>query len=86
MKRINEELLFDILKNSNFFSKEDLESLMHALIDVEESFIKIYDVLIPNLLKLKNVDKELLQECLWDIREEFRHIYYHIHDSKITDL
>ena len=56
------------------------------LIEIKDSFEKIYNSIIPNMLKISGNNTELLQDLLWDLREEFRHIDYHIQDSKILDL
>ncbi len=70
---------------SGVVDEEKIEALMHALVDVKESFEKIYKVILPQLVKGKNT-REQIQDLVWDIREEFRHIEYHIRDSDVLDL
>lgn len=73
------------LMKSGVVDEEKIEALMHALVDVKESFEKIYKVILPQLVKGKNT-REQIQDLVWDIREEFRHIEYHIRDSDVLDL
>ncbi len=76
--------LYAILKRVGFKEKEELESYIHALLDIEESIEKVYNVCIRNILDNKD-DPEIIQNNIWDIREEFRHIDYHISDANLTD-
>lgn len=75
---------YTILEKSKCKEKEELESYVHALLDIEESIEKIYNVHIKNILENEN-DTETIQDIIWDIREEFRHIDYHINDAALTD-
>ena len=59
---------------------------MHALTDIAASVEKVYGEMLPALLSDPTVATEALQDTLWDIREEFRHIQYHIDDGTLTDL
>ena len=65
-------------------SRERGEAIVHALIDVAESIEKIHSASIPKLLLASS--SEEVQEILWEIREEFRHVEYHIQDSGLGDL
>jgi len=67
-------------------SEEEAGTLAHALLDVYESVQKVYGSLIPQLLDDHEASRECVKEFLWDVREEFRHIDYHIHDAELTDL
>jgi len=78
--------LLEILKKSSLFSVEEYESIIHALIDIHESIDEVYNKIIPKILNVKNIKRQDLKDFLWNIGEEFRHIDYHIKDSKITEL
>ena len=80
IKEIEEKLRE--FKNLKIEKKEDL---LYSLIDIEESLKKIYENILPNLAT-KDLSEEKFQDLLWDIREEFRHIDYHLHDSGLLDL
>ena len=64
----------------------DHEAIVHALTDIAASVEKVYGELLPKLLNEPDMATEALQDTLWDMREEFRHIQYHIDDGKLTDL
>lgn len=76
--------LFDVLQDHQVLAHDELETYIHALVDIKESLEKIYDEYIMNILKNKN-KKELVIDNFWDIREEFRHIEYHMKDAKLTE-
>ena len=82
----NDEKLFKLLEQKSSLKKKEIEALVYSLIEIKDSFEKIYNSIIPNMLKISGNNTELLQDLLWDLREEFRHIDYHIQDSKILDL
>jgi len=47
----------------------------------------VYSQLVPRLLKaLKAEQRDEVLNALWDLREAFRHVDYHIHDAKLTEL
>jgi len=48
--------------------------------DLEDSFRKILDDLLPKLIQ-KELNESEIKDLLLDIGEEFRHIIYHIKDS-----
>lgn len=75
---------FSIVKRTNIRKREELESYVHALLDIEESMEKIYDLYAKKIIEIKG-ETESIQDVLWDIREEFRHIEYHINDGKLTE-
>ena len=58
----------------------EAERLTHALIDCDESFKKVANELLPRLMNEK--DEKAMADLLEEIREEIRHIAYHIHDSR----
>lgn len=53
-----------------------------ALSDVEESANKIFSELLPNLLSLAP-ESDAANDLLHEVGEEYRHILYHILDTKI---
>jgi hypothetical protein len=88
MSEINKDavhLLLKKLEMQGHFTKLEAESIVHALVDIKESIDKIYKTLIPIILSSNSTSNQAeFQESLWQIREEFRHIDYHIKDSNIT--
>jgi hypothetical protein len=68
------------------FSREAADALVHALVDIEESTSRIYGELLPELARVIDQSPDVFKEKLWDVREEFRHIAYHLHDAKLADL
>jgi hypothetical protein len=78
------EILHSLLKGMNSKTNEEIDSFIHAIVDIEESFLKIYSILIKEILDNQS-NYDLIQDRLWEIREEFRHIDYHINDAKLTE-
>ena len=79
--------LANILSKFTFITKydegEDKEAwtLSHAFIDLEGSFRKFSDELLPKLFS-KDLSEKEFHDTLIEIGEEFRHILYHVKDSK----
>ncbi len=71
------------IKSSEVIAKhgqewEDEETVLAiSLLEIEESFRKIFDVLLPRIESETRIDP-----VLWEIGEELRHIIYHIHDTR----
>lgn len=89
LKKFREEekdVFLNILLNKKLVPVQDAEAIVHALYDISESIEEIYNVIIPKILQQENGSRELLQDLLWDIREEYKHIQYHIDDAKLTEL
>ena len=59
--------------------QEDGEAWVHAFVDLEKSYDVIFNKLLPEMLAHTESTRSD-QEILWDIREEFRHIEYHLRD------
>jgi glucose-6-phosphate-specific signal transduction histidine kinase len=78
--------LGNLLVSLGISSEEESGTLVHALLDVYQSVQKVYSSLVPQLLDDHEASRESVRELLWDVREEFRHIDYHIHDAELTDL
>jgi hypothetical protein len=56
-------------------------TLAHSLMDLERSFRTTLDELLPKLLN-EALTPEQLADVLLDIREELRHVLYHIRDPE----
>ena len=78
----DDKIVYEVLKKHQIFSKKDLETYIHALIDIRESINKIGELLLDVDDKK---EKEAVLDIIWGIREEFRHIDYHIKDAKLTE-
>ena len=83
MNSIDSEKLYAIFQKHQIFKNDELDSFIHALNDINDSIVRIYDEHI-NVILNNSEDKELIVNNMWDIREEFRHIAYHIKDAKLT--
>jgi hypothetical protein len=46
----------------------------------------VYQELLPKLLATRDRPHSEFLDALWDIREEFRHVAYHMDDAKLTEL
>jgi hypothetical protein len=66
--------------------EEQAGTLAHALLDEYESVQDVYGSLIPQLLGDHEASPESVRELLWDVREQFRYIDYHIHDAELTEF
>lgn len=55
------------------------EMLAYAFSDIEESFRKFLDEQLPRLAD-PSLEGERLEDVLFEINEEFRHILYHLHE------
>ena len=76
--------LNDILVLYKMLNKEEAEAMVYGLSEIAESIDKIYSKIIPEILSKENHDD--LRDKVWDLREEFRHVKYHIDDGKLTEL
>ena len=94
LKFMNEKLifqspkLFDDLRQRlaactmvNQYGPDEAGALVHAFTDLEESMRVFLDEQLPKLTD-PITQGEALEEMLMDIREEFRHILYHLHDPE----
>jgi hypothetical protein len=54
-------------------------TMAHGFLDIEESLKKLSDEYLPTLEKGDATDEQL-DELLFDIGEELRHVLYHIND------
>lgn len=76
--------LKEILALHKVLNPEEAEALVYGLMEIAESVNKIYSQIIPEILSTQNNDA--LKDKVWDLREEFRHIQYHIDDGRLKDL
>lgn len=60
---------------------EEGHSLAYSLSDLEGSMRVFLDEQLPKLAD-PNLKGEELEDLMLDIREEFRHILYHLHDPE----
>ncbi len=68
---------------SRFDTAEEREAwtLTHAFSDLEGSFRVYLDALLPRLVQ-GDLSPEEVHDLLLDIGEEFRHIAYHLNDTR----
>lgn len=78
--------LFELLRSRGVLPEAEAEAVAYALLDIAGSARRVYSDVIPTILDEPNASLEHLKDRIWDIREEFRHIAYHIRDGKLTDL
>jgi hypothetical protein len=73
-------------KVNSFDSVEERESetLAHSFLDIEESCRTLLNNLFPKL-ETTTLSQDEINELLFDIGEELRHILYHINDPKFYD-
>jgi hypothetical protein len=62
----------------------DAEAFAHALMDIPESVVEIYDEFLPKLMEYLRTDAGDVQNAIWDICEACRHIDYHLKDAKLV--
>ena len=80
------QLLHKTLKDNKKVAQFDSEGnpgswrLAYSLSEIERSCSTFYNKLLPKLKK--NNKQEDIEKILHEIGEEFRHILYHIEDSK----
>ncbi|OGN60011.1 MAG: hypothetical protein A3F40_03300 [Chlamydiae bacterium RIFCSPHIGHO2_12_FULL_27_8] len=79
------EKLYEKIIKKKIYSDEYSEALVYSLMEIEKSLKLVYRELLPILLE-NNFPKDVFIKKLWDIREEFRHIDYHIKDGNLLDL
>lgn len=77
--------IVNALYDRRLIAEEHRNALYHALIDITNSIGAIYSAIIPRLLVSLNADEEELRDVLFELRDEFRHIEYHIRDARLAD-
>jgi hypothetical protein len=75
--------LIDLLKDRRVMTEEQADAFTHALLDIRESAVEIYDEYLPKLQHQLETNTGDIQDTIWDIREACRHIDYHLKDAKL---
>ena len=60
---------------------DEPDSIANAILDLEATFGVLTKEVFPKLLE-PTADVTSLEEVLWEIRDNLRHIVYHIRDCK----
>lgn len=63
------------------YGPDEAGTLVHAFSDLEESLRKFLDEQLPRLVD-PSVRGEALEDLLLDVREEVRHVLYHLQDPE----
>lgn len=63
------------------YGEEEPETLAHAFSDIEVSLRKFLEEQLPKLAD-PSMQGQSLEDLLLEVREEFRHILYHLHDPR----
>jgi len=77
------EALIELLKARGVMSDDQADHFTHALLDIRESAVEIYDDYLPRLQHQLETEAGDVQDTIWDIREACRHIEYHLKDAKL---
>jgi hypothetical protein len=77
------EALIKLLIARGNYERRQADVFTHALLDIRESAIEIYDDYLPTLQHQLETDTGDVQDTIWDIREACRHIDYHLKDAKL---
>src|SRR5699024_8663038 len=80
------ERLVSLLHASGLIDEDRRGAVFHALVDVANGMQKIYGAIIPGMLRLEESDAEALRDAFFDLRFQFQHIDYHIHDAALDEL
>lgn len=64
--------------------EREADTLGHSLLDMEESFKVIMNDHIPRLMQ-NNITEKEIDDVLFEIGDELRHILYHIKDPKFYE-
>ena len=79
--------MIDLLKARGIMTEDQADTFTHALLDIRESTVEIYDDYLPKLRQQLETGTGDVQDTIWDIREACRHIDYHLKDAKLpTDV
>jgi hypothetical protein len=68
--------------NSDGFVEAD--AVANAIVDLEKTFKVLSEKLFPQLLDLQK-EPAVVDEILWEIRDNLRHVVYHIRDCRTFD-
>lgn len=67
------------------YGPDEPGTMVHAFSDLEESCRTFLNEQLPKLTD-PSVQGEQLEDLLMEVREEFRHMLYHLHDPKFFRL
>lgn len=77
--------LLELIRSEHLMGDEESEAAVYALLDMAKPFEEIYFGLIPRILSVPHAERATLQDWVWEIREQLRHIDYHIHDGWLPE-
>ena len=75
--------LIELLKARRVMTEDQADVFTHALLDIRESAIEIYDEYLPKLQQQLETNTGDVEDTIWDILEACRHIDYHLKDAKL---
>jgi hypothetical protein len=75
--------LCDLLTEKKIMPRAEAEAFAHAMTDIRESAMEIYDEYLPRLMEQLRTGNGDVEDTIWDIREACRHIDYHLKDAKL---
>jgi len=75
--------LIELLKARKVMTEDQADTFTHALLDIRESAIEIYNEYLPKLQQQLETNTGDIEDTIWDIREACRHIDYHLKDAKL---
>ena len=81
---LDHNALFALIHARSGRSADEAAAIAHALVDIQEATTKLYDELVPKLLAGADLAPADFDELLADIGDEFRHMAYHITDSRLA--
>ena len=64
--------------------EKEADTLAHSFLDIQESCNVLTSELFPKLMS-SNISESEIEELLFDIGEELRHIKYHIKDPRFYE-
>jgi hypothetical protein len=75
-----------VIEKNELVPSEKRERFIYALLEIRESSSKLFNEIIPPLESLEESSNlEQIKDAFWDIREEVRHIQYHIDDGNLCE-
>lgn len=75
--------MIELLKTRAIMDEAQADVFTHALLDIRESAVEIYDDYLPKLQRQLETNTGDARDTIWDIREACRHIDYHLKDAKL---
>ena len=78
--------IVEIAHSGGLIDDDRRDAIYLALLDITQSLATVYRNIIPQLLGDNAYSEEQIWELFFDLRDEFRHIDYHIHDAELDAL